>query len=101
VLKTRNSAEWLERLDREGVPCAPVLTREGVIEHEQIRVNATIEELDHPAGGRIRQPRPAAQFGSTPARIRRHAPQLGEHTREVLEQAGFTSAEVEALAKAP
>ena len=44
VLRLRSSAEWLERLDREGVPCAPVLSREEVIEHEQIRVNATIEE---------------------------------------------------------
>jgi crotonobetainyl-CoA:carnitine CoA-transferase CaiB-like acyl-CoA transferase len=101
VLKTRSSAEWLERLDREGVPCAPVLTREGVLDHEQTRVNATIEELDHPVGGRIRQPRPAAQFGATPARIRRHAPSLGEHSREVLEEAGFSPAEIDALAPAP
>jgi len=101
VLQTRSSAEWLERLDREGVPCAPVLSREGVIDHEQIRVNATIEEIDHPVGGRIRQPRPAAQFGATPARIRRPAPTLGEHSREVLAEAGFSAAEIDALVSAP
>ncbi len=97
VLKSRSSAEWLERLDREGVPCAPVLSREEVIEHEQIRVNATIEEHDHAAAGRIRQPRPAARFSATPARMRRPAPLLGEQSREILEEAGFAAAEIDAL----
>jgi crotonobetainyl-CoA:carnitine CoA-transferase CaiB-like acyl-CoA transferase len=98
VLRQRSSAEWLEALDREGVPCAPVLTREQVIEHEQIRINATIEEHEHPTGGRIRQPRPAARFGGTPALIRRPAPLLGEHSREILLEAGFSAAEIDALA---
>ena len=98
VLRQRSSAQWLEVLDREGVPCAPVLSREQVIEHEQIRVNAVIEEHDHPVAGRIRQPRPAARFSGTPAMIRRPAPVLGEHSREILLEAGFTSAEIDALA---
>ncbi len=97
VLKLRSSAAWLERLDREGVPCAPVLSREEVIEHEQVRVNATIEEHDHAVAGRIRQPRPAARFSETPARMRRVAPLLGEQSREILDEAGFTPAEIDAL----
>jgi crotonobetainyl-CoA:carnitine CoA-transferase CaiB-like acyl-CoA transferase len=97
VLKLRSSAEWLTRLDREGVPCAPVLSREQVIEHEQIRVNAMIEEHEHLVAGRIRQPRPAARFSATPARMRRPAPMLGEQSREILEEAGFSAAEIDAL----
>ncbi len=97
VLRERSSAEWLERLDREGVPCAPVLSREQVIDHEQIRVNAMIEEHEHAVGGRIRQPRPAARFSSTPARIRRPAPLLGEQSREILGEAGLTATEIDAL----
>lgn len=97
VLRTRSSAEWLARLDAEGVPCAPVLSREAVIEHPQIRENALIEEMDHPAAGRIRQPRPAARFDVTPAAITRHAPLLGEHGREVLRACGFADGEIEAL----
>ena len=62
VLLQRTSAEWLACLDAEGVPCAPVLDRSEVFEQEQIKVNETIEELDHPVAGRIRQPRPAARF---------------------------------------
>ncbi len=88
VLATRSSKEWLERLDREGVPCAPVLQRHEVFDHEQIRANEMVEEFDHPVAGRIRQPRPAARFDKTPAAMQRHAPTLGQHTRELLEELG-------------
>jgi crotonobetainyl-CoA:carnitine CoA-transferase CaiB-like acyl-CoA transferase len=89
VLATRSSEEWLERLDAEGVPCAPVLERQDVFEHEQIRINEMVIEHDHPVAGRIRQPRPAARFDQTPAAMQRHAPTLGEHSDEILEELGF------------
>lgn len=92
VLLSRSSAEWLSRLDREGVPCAPVLQRHEVFDHEQIRANEMVEEFDHPVAGRIRQPRPAARFDKTPAAMQRHAPTLGQHTRELLEELGFDPA---------
>jgi crotonobetainyl-CoA:carnitine CoA-transferase CaiB-like acyl-CoA transferase len=98
VLATRTSAEWLERLDREGVPCAPVLTRGEVFEQEQLRVNGLIEEYEQPDAGRVRQPRPPAHFGATPARIGRPAPRLGEHSREILAAAGFSESEIDDLA---
>jgi crotonobetainyl-CoA:carnitine CoA-transferase CaiB-like acyl-CoA transferase len=97
VLATRGSAEWLERLDREGVPCAPVLERHEVFEQEQVKVNGTIEEYDHPVAGRVRQPRPAARFDRTPAGMTRPPPVLGEHSREILGELGF---DAEALAQA-
>jgi crotonobetainyl-CoA:carnitine CoA-transferase CaiB-like acyl-CoA transferase len=89
VLATRSSGEWLERLDREGVPCAPVLDRHEVFAQEQVKVNETVAEYDHPVAGRIRQPRPAARFDRTPAEPTRHAPLLGEHSREILTELGF------------
>ncbi len=92
VLLSRSSAEWLSRLDREGVPCAPVLQRHEVFDHEQIRANEMVEEFDHPVAGRIRQPWPAARFDKTPAAMQRHAPTLGQHTRELLEELGFDPA---------
>lgn len=89
VLAARSSAEWLDRLDAEGVPCGPVLQRHEVFVQEQIRINGTVSEYDHPVAGRIRQPRPAAQFDKTPASMTRHAPTLGEHTAQLLEELGF------------
>ncbi|MEQ8859810.1 MAG: CoA transferase [Pseudomonadales bacterium] len=89
ALRHRPAAEWLERLDAEGVPCAPVLERHEVFEHEQVRVNQTVAEHDHPVAGRIRQPRPAARFDRTPAAMTRHAPLLGEHSREIADELGL------------
>jgi crotonobetainyl-CoA:carnitine CoA-transferase CaiB-like acyl-CoA transferase len=100
VLRERTTTDWLERLDRESVPCAPILTREEVLTHPQIVENEILAELDHPAGGRIRQPRPAARFAETPARIRSPAPALGEHSREVLREVGVTDEEFKRLADA-
>ena len=88
VLATNSSEFWLARLDTQGVPCAPVLTREDVLTHPQIEANGLLSEYEHPIAGRIRQPRPAALFDQTPAAIRRHAPGLGEHNAEVLEELG-------------
>ena len=86
TLQTNTSEYWLKRLDAESVPCAPVLSRAEVLEHEQIRANELIREIEHPVVGTIRQPRPAARFAETPADIQRHAPSLGEHTGEILRQ---------------
>jgi crotonobetainyl-CoA:carnitine CoA-transferase CaiB-like acyl-CoA transferase len=99
VMKTRTSEEWLERLDANSVPSAPVLTRPQVIEHEQVKVNELLFEYDHPGLGRVRQPRAAARFTATPTRTEALAPQLGEHGREVLAEHGFTDEEVETLVR--
>jgi hypothetical protein len=97
VLRTGTTAHWLARLEAEDVPCAPVLTRTQVIAHPQLHANATIVETVHHAAGRLRQSRPAARFSRTPAAIRHGAPGLGEHTRDVLREAGLDDGEIAAL----
>ncbi len=97
VLATDSSQNWLEKLDREGVPCAPVLTRLQLLEHEQIVSNNIIREFDQPGLGRVRQPKPAAEFSHTPNRIAGPAPLLGADTRELLIEAGYTETEIDAL----
>ena len=100
MLATRTSQDWLQRLEAEGVPCAPVLTRAQMITHPQIVANDTLVETDHPHAGRLRQARPAARFDRTPAGIGRGAPLLGEHTDDILAELGLSAGEISALREA-
>ncbi|MGR8918298.1 MAG: CaiB/BaiF CoA transferase family protein [Gammaproteobacteria bacterium] len=94
------TAELLARLEAEGVPCAPVLTRNEMIEHPQVTANELVQTYAHPQAGLLRQARPAARFSATPSGVRRGAPGLGEHTGELLREIGLDDAELDALEQA-
>ena len=89
--------EAIKRLEAHEVPCAPLLTLAQVPQDPQVIHNGTLEEVDHPAAGRVRQPRVAAKFSQTPGAPGGPAPMLGQHTKEILVTAGFTSAEIQAF----
>jgi crotonobetainyl-CoA:carnitine CoA-transferase CaiB-like acyl-CoA transferase len=92
-----NTGEILVRLDAEGVPCAPVLSLDEVIEDPQIRHNEIVSVRTHPTAGPIRQARPAPRFSATPPEEAPLAPLYGEHTNEVLTDLGYTPERIEAL----
>ena len=94
AMRERKTEDWLERLEAEDVPCAPVLTRWEAIRHPQIEANGIVVESDHPVVGRLRQTRPAARFSDTPASIERGGPTLGEHTADLLAEAGYSGSEI-------
>src|SRR5258708_21147997 len=69
ILKNRSRADWLDRLDRADVPCAPVLRREEIVYNPQVIANGLLEILDQPGVGKIPQTRPPPIFSGTPPRI--------------------------------
>ena len=89
--------EVLDRLDREEVPCAPVLTRWQLLDDEQVKANEVIEIHRDTALGEVRQPRPAARFDRTPAEIRALAPYLGGDNAAILEEIGYSETEIARL----
>ena len=66
-----------------------------MIGHPQVQASETVIEHEHHAAGRLRQARPAARFEGTPVGIRRGAPLLGEHSREILHEVGFSGADID------
>jgi crotonobetainyl-CoA:carnitine CoA-transferase CaiB-like acyl-CoA transferase len=93
----RTTAEWLERLDAADVPCAPILRRGEIIHNEQVVARGLIEEFDQPTVGRVRQPKPAAIFEVSKAVIGGPAPRVGEHSRVVLRDLGYSDSAIDAM----
>ena len=97
ILSTAPTAHWIGRLDKERVPCSPVLTRKDMLDNEQVKANDIIVEYNHPKVGKIRQARGAAKFSMDDTTNPIGAPGLGEHSREILLEAGVSEGEIEAL----
>ena len=89
-IKKWNSEDILERFQAEGVPSAPLLDRMELMNHEQIIANQTILREQYEGFGEVRQARPAAQFENSPSKIKRPAPKLGEHGKEIILSLGYS-----------
>jgi glutaryl-CoA transferase len=97
VLGTAATAEWVRRFEQAQIAAGPIYEFDQVFEDAQVHHLGLVADMDQPALGRIR----VLGFpfrASTPAAIRRPAPLLGEHTREVLEAIGVARSEIERLA---
>jgi crotonobetainyl-CoA:carnitine CoA-transferase CaiB-like acyl-CoA transferase len=100
VTTTRSRAHWLALLERQGVPCGPILDYQEVFDDPHVRARGMVQELDHPVAGRIRLVGPAVKLSETPPQVLRPSPLYGQHTVEVLGELGYTREEIGALAAA-
>ncbi|HEX9260248.1 MAG TPA: CoA transferase [Acidimicrobiales bacterium] len=89
-------ADFVERAERFDAPGAPVLTLDQVSDDAQVRHNAVFAERHHPVAGRVLEPRPAPRFRATPASPGRPAPMMGQHSDEVVTEAGLDAAALRA-----
>ena len=100
VTSTRPRAYWLEALEREGVPCGPILNYAEVFADPQVQARGMVQEMEHPVAGHIRVVGPPVKLSRTPARLSRPSPTYGQHTAEVLQELGYGEAEIRELAEA-
>jgi crotonobetainyl-CoA:carnitine CoA-transferase CaiB-like acyl-CoA transferase len=96
-LATRTTAEWLAAFDANGIWAGPVYGYEQLLNDPQIQHNGTFVEYDHSSEGRVKAPGFPYKFSKTPASVRIGAPQVGEHTRSVLQELGYDETAIEAL----
>ncbi|NBP19048.1 MAG: CoA transferase, partial [Burkholderiaceae bacterium] len=94
---TKNANEWIDLMLAEGIPAGPILDYPQAFESEHGKHRQMKIEIDHPLEGKVPNIGFAVKMQGTPQQVRRHPPLLGEHTQEVLEEAGFTSAQIESL----
>ncbi|MGV3743384.1 MAG: CaiB/BaiF CoA transferase family protein [Burkholderiaceae bacterium] len=95
VLMEKNQEHWIAAFDAAGVPVGPVHTIEEALTHPQTLARDMVVDLEHPQAGNIKALGCPVHFSKTPTRIDRPAPMLGEHSRELLLEYGFTDMEIQ------
>jgi crotonobetainyl-CoA:carnitine CoA-transferase CaiB-like acyl-CoA transferase len=98
--RTKTRSEWLEALDRAKVPAGPVLDVAQMHADPQTLARGMVVEARHSKFGPVKTIGAPVKFSETPSGVRRGAPMYGEHTREVLQEHGFSGSEIDRLAKA-
>lgn len=93
----KTQAEWIEHFKEADCCCEPVLNLGEAIESEVMKDREMVISLIHHSWGAYRQLGIAPKFSLTPGSIRSHAPDLGEHTRMILQELGFSAARIDEL----
>ena len=96
-LPAKITAEWLELFRAHDIWAGPVYGYEDLLADSQVAHNGTFVEYDHPTEGHVKAPGFPIRFSRTPSIVERGAPLTGEHSREILAEAGFDAAAIERL----
>ena len=94
IIKTRSRSEWIEILNKAGVPCGPILNLKEVFSDPQVLHQEMVLESPQPRGP-VKMPGFPIKLCETPAKLRSRSPQIGEHKEEVLKELRYNAEDVE------
>ena len=98
VMRTRTSAEWTAALEAADIPVMPMHTLESLLDDPHLRAVGFLQTVEHPSEGRIRSMAVPSTWSRTPPEVTRLAPRLGEHSAQILAEAGYSPEDIAALA---
>jgi crotonobetainyl-CoA:carnitine CoA-transferase CaiB-like acyl-CoA transferase len=96
-LKKRSTAEWVEAFERADIPVQRMNSLDDIVADPHLAAIGYLRAVEHPSEGRIKSLAVPSEWSDSPPEYRRHAPRLGEHTREVLSDAGFSKKQIDDL----
>ncbi|ATE58759.1 CaiB/BaiF CoA transferase family protein [Thauera sinica] len=97
TMPQRTTAEWLAAFRAADIPVAPMHTLTSIMDDPHLKATGFFRRIEHPSEGAIYEMAIPSKWSRSKPSIRRHAPQLGEHSREVLSEAGLSDTEIDAL----
>ncbi|AEC20109.1 acyl-CoA transferase/carnitine dehydratase [Pusillimonas sp. T7-7] len=97
VLREHDTAYWIEAFDAAGVPAGPVHTIGQALSHPQTLARGMVVDLDHTQAGPTKALGCPIHFSRTPTQVRQPAPALGQHSRELLREAGYADADIDSF----
>jgi crotonobetainyl-CoA:carnitine CoA-transferase CaiB-like acyl-CoA transferase len=97
VLKTRSTSEWLELLNTADIPVMPMHSVESLLEDPHLNAIDFFKHVDHPTVGKIRMMSIPTRWSESQLSVRRHAPELGEQSVEILREIGYDEATIQQM----
>jgi len=97
ITVTRDSAEWIERFNKAGVPAGPIYAIDQVFADPQVRHLGIAQPVDHATLGRLELVGQAVTLSRTPSRLRTASPEPGEHTDTILHELGYSDGDIAGL----
>jgi len=95
ILSKKTGKEWLEILNKAGIPCGPIYKLNDMFSDPHVLSRGMVSEIEHPKAGRIKVTGVPIKFKNSPGKIRLHPPLLGENNFEILEEIGYKREEIE------
>jgi len=98
--RKRSTAEWVETLERLDIPVTRMNTLDSLLDDAHLDDVGFFQWVNHPSEGRLRMMGTGSTWSRTPPSVRRYAPRLGEHSRELLAELGYPAADIDAMVSA-